>query len=69
MNKLYHVVTNKIKNKDQQNDIIVYQPGFDSKFILSRSTKDPLPVVTVSIQLGKKRRATIISSLKCLRGS
>ena len=32
---------NNIKNKYQQNDVIEYEPKFDSKFILSGKTKDP----------------------------
>ena len=32
MNKLDHVVTNNIKNKDQCNEAIEYEPKFDSKF-------------------------------------
>ena len=41
MNKLYHVVTNKIKNKYQCNDTIEHEPKFDNIFILSIRTKDP----------------------------
>ena len=32
MNKLDHVVKNNIKNKDQCNDSIEYEPQFDDKF-------------------------------------
>ena len=56
MIKLYHVVTNKIKNKYQCNDTIEYDPKIDNTFILSSGTKDPLPVVTASLQEGKKNR-------------
>ena len=54
------------KNKNQHDGIIEYEPKFDNKFILSSGTKDPLPVVTVSLNRGKKQRATIITSLTCL---
>ena len=42
INKLDHLVTNNIKNKDQCNDAIGYEPKFDSKFSLSIGTKYPL---------------------------
>ena len=32
MNKWDHIVTNKINNKNQRNDIIQYDPNFDIKF-------------------------------------
>ena len=54
------------KNKNEHNDPIEYEPRFDSKFILSSGTKDPLPVVTVSLRRGKKQRAKIIAGLTCL---
>ena len=66
MNKLYHAMTNNIKNKDQHNDAIEYDPKFDSKFSLSSGTKDPLPEVNVSLLGGKKHRVTIIDVLTCL---
>ena len=51
INKLYHVVTDNIKkNKNHHNDAIENEPNFDNKFIFSSSTKDPLPVVTVSLR-------------------
>ena len=63
MKKLDHVVTNNINNKNQCNYTIEYDPKFDSKSSLSSGTKDPLPVVSVSILGDKKKRVTIISSL------
>ena len=58
MNKLDHVVTNNIKNKNKCHD-----PKFDNKFSLSGWTKYPLPVVTVSLRKGNKHRADIIYGL------
>ena len=66
MYKLDHVVTNNINIKYQCNDAIGYDLKFDNKFSLSSGTKDPLPVVTVSLRGGKKHRATIIYDLTCL---
>ena len=67
MNKLYHLVTNKIKIKDQCNDAIAYFPKFNDKFSLSRYfVIYPLPVVTVTLIRGKKNRSYVISVLKCL---
>ena len=66
MNKLYHVVKNNISNKDQCNDAIEYEPKFDNKFSLYITTKDTLPLVTFSLQGGKKHRENIIYSLTCL---
>ena len=54
MNKLDNVVTNNIYNKDQCSDAIKYEPKFDGKFCLSSGSKDPLPLVTVSLQGDKK---------------
>ena len=52
-------MTNNIKkDKDQHNDSIENEPRFDSSFILHSGTKDPLSVVTVSLQGGNKRRST-----------
>ena len=65
-NKLYYVVKNVIKNKDQHKDAIEYKPKFDSKFSLSSKNKEPLPVVTVSLLECKKYREAIISGLTCL---
>ena len=66
MKKLDHVVTNNIKNKNQCDDTIEYEPIFDNKFGLSSVTKDPLPVVTVSLKVVNKHRANIISGLTYL---
>ena len=54
MNKLDHVVTNKIKNKYKFNDSIEYETKFGNIFSLSSGTKDPIPVVTVIVLGGKK---------------
>ena len=43
------------KNKNQFNDAIEYEPKFDGKFCLSTGTKDPLPVLTVSLWGVKKK--------------
>ena len=51
---------NNINNKDQRNDAIEHEPNFDKKFNLSNGTKDPPPLVTVSLRGGKKQRETII---------
>ena len=59
-------MTINIKNKYQCNNAIEYEPKFDSKFILSSGTKDPLSLVTVSLQGGNKQRAYIISGPTCL---
>ena len=66
MNKLYHVVENTIKNKDQCNDATEYEPKFHGKVSLSGGTKDPIPVVTVSLGGGNIHRETIIAGLTCL---
>ena len=66
MNKLDNLVKNNINNKGRFNYAIEYEPKFDIKFSWSSGTKDPLPVVTVSLQLIKKHRATIISGTTCL---
>ena len=42
-------VKNHIKNKDQCNDAIEYDPKFDNKLSLSSGTKYPLIVLTVSL--------------------
>ena len=63
-----NVVTDNINtNKTQRNDAIRNDPNFDDAFILSIRTKDPLPVVTVSLRGGKKNIAAIIYGLTCLR--
>ena len=69
MKTLDRTVTNNIKNKDHHNDAIEYEPKFDSQFILSKGTKDPLLVVTVSLRGGKKQRENIIYGLTCLWGT
>ena len=50
-----HVVSDNIKtNKNQRNDAMKNEPKFDNEFSLSSGTKDPLPVVTVSLRGGEK---------------
>ena len=68
MNKLDQVVTdNKKTNKDQLNEAIYNEPTFDtSSFNSSSSTRYPLPVVTVTLQGGKKHRATNVAGLAFL---
>ena len=62
-----HVVTDSIKtNRNQRNDAIENEPKFDNTFSLSGCTKDPVPVVTVILQVGKKQRAMTVSGLTCL---
>ena len=53
---LDNVVTDNIKtNKGQYNDSIDNDPTFyNNSFNLYSGTKDPLPVVTVSLLRGKK---------------
>ena len=67
MNILDHVVTRNLKtNKDQSNEAINNETTFDtSNFNLSRDNSNPLPVVTVSLQVGKKNRATNIAGITC----
>ena len=68
MHKLYHLVTDNIKmNKDQLNKSIYNKRAFDtSNFNSSSGTRDPLPVVTVTLQEGKKPRATNVAGITCL---
>ena len=66
MNKLDHVVTNAINNKNQCDNAIEYDLKFDNTFSLSSGNKEPLLLLTVSLQGGKKHRETIIYSLICL---
>ena len=67
MNNLYHVVNNNIKNKNQYDDAIEYDPKFDNKFSLfSGPNMDPLKLVTFSLRGGNKHRETIISGPTCL---
>ena len=51
MKKLDHVVINNIKNKNQCDDAIEYDPTFDHKLVLSSGTTDPFLVVTESLQV------------------
>ena len=70
MNILDHVVTNNLKNnKYKINKAINSEPTFDtSNFNLSIGTSDPLPVplVTVSLQGGKKYRTTAVAGITYL---
>ena len=51
----------------QYNDAIDNEPTLDnSSFNLSRGTRYPLTVVTVSLQGGKKHRATVVAGITCL---
>ena len=65
MDRLYRLVTNTTKtNKDQLNEAIYNEPTFYiSGFNSSRGTRDPLPVVTATLQGGKKHRATTVVAL------
>ena len=64
INILDHAVTDNIKtNKYQRNGTIENEPKFDGSFNLSRRTKDPLSVVTVSLQVGKKHRSMTVAGL------
>ena len=62
INKLDQVVTNNIRDyNDQYNDAIDNEPTLDnSSFNLSSGTRDPLPVVTVSLRGGKKHRKWLL---------
>ena len=67
MNRLDHILTNNIKtNKNQRNDAIKNDPKFYNTFNLSSGNNDPLTVVTVSLQGGKKKRATTVACLTWL---
>ena len=55
--------SNTKTNKDQRDDVIGNDPKFDSSFNLSSGTKDPLPVVTVSLRGDKKNIATTVASI------
>ena len=68
MNRLNHVVTYNLKNyKDQINEAINREPTFDaSSFNLSSGTRDPLPVVTVSLLGVNKHRAITVAGITCL---
>ena len=71
MNRLDHVVTDNLKNyEDQINESINSEPTFDtSSFTLSGGNSDPLPVVTVSLRVVKKHISTNVAGLTCLWGS
>ena len=59
-------MTDNIKtNKNQCNDAIEIDPKFDNTLSLSGGTKDPLPVVTVSLRGGNKKIATTDAGLTC----
>ena len=66
-----HVVTEKINtNKDQLNDSIYNEPTFDTNsFNSSSGTRNPLPVVNVTLRGGKKHIAMTVAGLKFLWGS
>ena len=68
MDKLYHVVTDNIKtNKYQLNEAIYNDLTFDTNIFNSSSgTRDPLPVVTVTLGGGKKHRVTTADGLTFL---
>ena len=68
MNKLYHVVKKNLKtNKYKINEAINNERTFDTNsFNLSRGNRNPLPVVTLYLQGGKKNRATTVAGLTCL---
>ena len=61
-------MTNNIKYYNgKYNYAIDNEPTLDnSSSSLSRGTRYPLPVVTVSLQGGKKHRATIVAGITCL---
>ena len=67
INKLNHVMKNNTKkNKNQHNDTIKNYPNFDNIFSLSSGTKDPPPVVIVSLRVGNKQRSTMVAGIICL---
>ena len=61
-------MTDNIKDYDDQyNDAIDNEPTLDNISLnLSIGTIDPLPVVTVYLQGGKKHRSTVVAGLTCL---
>ena len=64
MNKINHVVTNNIKNKNQCDDAIEYNPKFDNVFsVSSEPNRYPLPAATVSLRGGNKKIPTLIDGL------
>ena len=68
MNTFDHVVTKNLKkNKYQSNEAIQNDPTFDNNsFNLYSGTRDPLPLVNISLWGGKKHRETTVSGLTCL---
>ena len=61
------MTNNLMTNKYQLNATINNEPTFDTNsFNLSSSTSNPLPVVTVSLLVGKKHISTYVSGLTCL---
>ena len=68
MTKLDHVSKNNKKtNKDKLNDVIYNELTFDtSRFNSSRVTREPLPLVTVTLRGGRKHRATIVAGITFL---
>ena len=68
MNRLDHVVPDNLKNyKYQSNEAIRSHLEFDtSGFNLSSGTSEPLPLVTVYLQLGKENIATTVAGLASL---
>ena len=71
MNKLDRVVTNNINtNKYQLYDAIYDKPTFDTSIFNSSSrTREPLPLLTVTLREYKKHRATTVAGITCLRDS
>ena len=60
MNRLDHVGNDNLDNKYKFNDVIVYEPKFNSEFSLpSNPSMDPLPLLSVRLGGGKKNKATI----------
>ena len=67
MNRLDNVVTKNIKTKKYQineaiyNDVMFGVNSFDSYI----GTRYPLPVVSATLQVGKKHRATTVAGITC----
>ena len=61
-------MTDNLKNYNyQSNESIDNEPIFyNSSFSLCSGTNDPVPVVTVSLQVGKKNRGTVVAGITCL---
>ena len=64
-------MTENLNNyNNQSNEAINSEPTFGkSSFNLSSGTSDPLPVLTVSLRVVNKHRATTVAGLTCLRDS